>query len=77
MSTTNASMLAVATLAGKMDEQYSGSWFGMVGRLVLFLINVVPGILYWLVTFTTITMPSFLFGLFSTSLTFTMNATTL
>jgi lysophospholipid hydrolase len=45
--------------------------------MTLFLIKVIPGVLYWLITFATITLPTFLFTLFSTSLTFTMNATTL
>lgn len=33
--------------------------------------------LIWIITFTTITLPTVLFALFSTSLTFTMNFTTL
>ena len=33
--------------------------------------------LIWIITFTTITVPTVLFALFSTSLTFTMNFTTL
>lgn len=52
------------------------SWLGMFGQLIIFLVKLVPGILYWLITFTTITLPTFLFTLFSTSLTVTMNATT-
>lgn len=47
------------------------------GRFLLFLLSIIPGILVWLITFTTITLPTWLFTLFSTSLTFTMNATTL
>ena len=33
--------------------------------------------LIWIITFSTITLPTVLFALFSTSLTFTMNFTTL
>ena len=36
-----------------------------------------PAILYWIITFATITVPTWLFTLFSMSLTFTMNFTTL
>ncbi|OAX84341.1 lysophospholipase NTE1 [Emergomyces africanus] len=48
-----------------------------VGRLFVFLFHVVPSVLYWVITFTTITLPTWLFTLFSMSLTFTMNFTTL
>lgn len=58
------------------DEAIPIMW-GAFGRFVLFLLSIIPGILFWLVTFTTITLPTWLFTLFSTSLTFTMNATTL
>jgi lysophospholipid hydrolase len=76
-STTSLFMTAVGTAPAKMDMQASRSWIEMLSHAVLFFVKVVPGILYWLITFTTITLPSFLFSLFSTSLTFTMNATTL
>ncbi|KAK6614899.1 lysophospholipase NTE1 [Botrytis cinerea] len=59
------------------DAAVAGSTFGVFGKMIMFFIRVIPGILYWAITFTTITMPTFLFTLFSTSLTFTMNATTL
>jgi len=79
-STMNSTTRAAVTLAtaAKMEQvDPQRSWLGMFGRMTLVLIKVVPGILYWIITFTTITMPTFLFTLFSTSLTFTMNATTL
>jgi lysophospholipid hydrolase len=77
MSTTSLLGAATGTSPGQIGAQASGSWIGMLGRAILLLIRVIPGILYWLIAFTTITLPSFLFSLFSTSLTFTMNATTL
>ena len=52
-------------------------WLAWLGRGLLLAVRAVPGTLVWLITFTTITLPTFLFALFSTSLTFTMNATTL
>ncbi|KAL4865906.1 hypothetical protein BDV12DRAFT_173710 [Aspergillus spectabilis] len=49
-------------------------WIGWVFSLVF---QTIPSILYWIITFATITLPTWLFTLFSMSLTFTMNFTTL
>jgi lysophospholipid hydrolase len=51
--------------------------FASLGRSVLLLFSIIPGLLFWLITFATITLPTWLFTLFSMSLTFTMNFTTL
>lgn len=51
--------------------------FASLGRSVLFIFSIIPGLLFWLITFATITLPTWLFTLFSMSLTFTMNFTTL
>ncbi|KAK2753320.1 phosphatidylcholine and lysophosphatidylcholine phospholipase [Onygenales sp. PD_40] len=48
-----------------------------IGSVFVFLFQVVPSVLYWVITFATITLPTWLFTLFSMSLTFTMNFTTL
>ncbi|KAJ5119336.1 Lysophospholipase nte1 [Penicillium atrosanguineum] len=50
---------------------------GWIGWVLTFVFQVVPRSLYWLITFTTLTLPTWLFTLFSMSLTFTMNFTTL
>lgn len=76
MNTTIPSAVALANATTTDQAHGQRSWLGMFTRLILFLIKLVPGILYWLITFTTITLPTFLFTLFSTSLTVTMNATT-
>ncbi|KAF6235138.1 hypothetical protein HO173_006767 [Letharia columbiana] len=55
----------------------SSSWLGLLGYALLAMAKGVPGMLIWIITFTTITLPTVLFALFSTSLTFTMNFTTL
>ncbi|KAH8590264.1 hypothetical protein B0O99DRAFT_691705 [Bisporella sp. PMI_857] len=75
LNNTSASV-ALATAVPQTSEQ-TRSWLGMVYSAIVWLIWALPGISYWLIKFTTITMPTFLFALFSTSLTFTMNATTL
>ncbi|THV50122.1 hypothetical protein BGAL_0164g00130 [Botrytis galanthina] len=79
MDSTIASAMASVTgiPTTQTDAAVAGSTFGVFGKMIMFFIRVIPGILYWVITFTTITMPTFLFTLFSTSLTFTMNATTL
>lgn len=77
-SSINSTMDAgIALAASSVPEKEKGSWIWMFGRLTLFLLKIIPVVLYWLITFTTITVPTFMFKLFSTSLTFTMNATTL
>lgn len=50
---------------------------GWIGWIFAFFFQVIPSVLYWTITFSTITLPTWLFTLFSTSLTFTMNFTTL
>ena len=77
MDTTVPSAVALANTTAMEQSTAQRTWFGTFGQMTLFLIKVIPGVLYWLITFTTITLPTFLFTLFSTSLTFTMNATTL
>jgi len=76
---TNITESVAATLSNQNSGEVKAarSWLGLFARFLVFLIKLVPGILYWLITFTTMTLPTFLFTLFSTSLTFTMNATTL
>ena len=58
-------------------SQVPGTWSGFIGRIVLYLLQVISSILYWAVRLTTITVPTLLFSIFSTSWTVTMNATTL
>ena len=55
----------------------STSWLVMLENTLLAMVKLIPGLLVWIITFSTITLPTVLFALFSTSLTFTMNFTTL
>ncbi|KOS21552.1 Lysophospholipase NTE1 [Escovopsis weberi] len=57
--------------------QVSSSWMGLIGRLLWGIINLTSTLLYWTIRTVTITVPSILYTLFSTSWTVTMNATTL
>ncbi|KAH8732520.1 patatin-like serine hydrolase [Phaeosphaeriaceae sp. PMI808] len=59
--------------AMKTAETAASSTFGLLGRVVLSILSVLPTLLFWL----SYTLPTWLFTLFSMSLTFTMNFTTL
>lgn len=60
-----------------VEAQGSSSWLGLFGRLILAILSLLSSILYWAIRIVTITIPTVLFTLFSTSWTVTMNATTL
>ncbi|KAK0764514.1 hypothetical protein N5P37_003916 [Trichoderma harzianum] len=55
----------------------STGWLGLIGWLLLCIINFITTVLYWAIRTVTITFPSVLYSLFSASWTVTMNATTL
>jgi len=55
----------------------SWSWVGLFARLTLGVLRLISTVLYWVLKLTTFSFPTLLFTLFSTSLTVTMNATTL
>jgi hypothetical protein len=80
-SACGASMVAAlpsaTTLTRVTAGQTSATWRASIGSMLMLIASAIPGLLYWVVTFTTITLPTALFTLFSTSLTFTMNFTTL
>ena len=67
-----------ATIASKVPlATGSSSWIGFLGRLVLAVLHLVTGLLYWTIRLITISLPTLLFTMFSTNWTVTMNATTL
>ena len=73
-TSASASMAALTQVPSSVNEPVTAT---SGAGLFIALIQVIPSILFWTVTFTTITLPTWLFTLFSTSLTVTMNATTL
>ena len=75
VASPQASALTPSVTASNTSQ--SSSWLGLFGSVLLAMARGIPGILIWIITFTTITLPTVLFALFSTSLTFTMNFTTL
>jgi len=71
---SDAAESAQTSLAAmKAAETAPSSTFGLLGRVILSILSVLPTLLFWL----TYTLPTWLFTLFSMSLTFTMNFTTL
>lgn len=70
--------LGSLTRASELIEAHAcSSWLGFFARLIFWILQTVSTILYYALKMTTISVPTLLFTLFSTSLTVTMNATTL
>ncbi|KAK7516703.1 hypothetical protein IWZ03DRAFT_195590 [Phyllosticta citriasiana] len=80
-ASTNWSALAAQTSTAATnaiaEAQSSSTSLGLLGRLLLAILKVIPGLLFWIITFGTITLPTWIFTVASMSLTVTMNATTL
>ena len=81
VSSASSGSIATITMStptdGLVAAQASTGWLGLFGRIILVLINLTTTILYWTLRITTINVPTFLYTLFSTSWTVTMNTTTL
>ncbi|GAP83574.1 putative lysophospholipase NTE1 [Rosellinia necatrix] len=76
-SSTATAASAFARAQHVAETESSSSWLGLMARFLLFIFHILSTILYWSLKLTTISVPTLLFTLFSTSLTVTMNATTL
>jgi lysophospholipid hydrolase len=73
-----AALGSAVTRASELIEAHgSSTWLGFFARLIIWILQTVSIILYYALKMTTISVPTLLFTLFSTSLTVTMNATTL
>lgn len=77
MESSSASAASAVTMANNVVEAQGSSWLGLFGRLVLFILQIVSSILYFVLKLATFSLPSLLYTFFSTTLTFTLNATTL
>ncbi len=73
----NALLSAVAAASDVAEAHGSSSWLGLFARVVLWILQFVSMVLYYAIKLATISVPTLLYTLFSTSLTVTMNATTL
>ncbi|KAK3687666.1 hypothetical protein B0T22DRAFT_375297 [Podospora appendiculata] len=77
-SAPSAALSSAVTRASDVAAAHgSSSWLGLFARLILWLLHMVSTILYFTIKLATINIPTFLFTVFSTRLTVTMNATTL
>lgn len=74
LSATAASYAATITTEA-LDPSRRG--VNTVGETLLAIMKVVPSAIVWLAAFATFTLPAWLFTGLSTSLTFTVNMTTL
>ncbi|KAF2725082.1 patatin-domain-containing protein [Polychaeton citri CBS 116435] len=63
---------SITILAPSVNSTWSMLWGLLVG-----IFTILPSLLYWLIAFVTLTLPTWAFSFLSTSLTFTMNMTTL
>lgn len=78
LSSPNSSLVTdMSAVPDAMAAQEPYGWLGFFGRLIWFLVHFTSTILYWIIRIATINIPTFLYTLFSTSWTVTMNATTL
>ncbi|KAI1274389.1 patatin-like phospholipase [Xylaria sp. FL0933] len=76
-SSTTTAAAAFARTQDVAQTEGASSWLSLIARLLLFIIHILSTILYWGLKLTTISVPTLLFTFFSTSLTVTVNATTL
>jgi lysophospholipid hydrolase len=79
-STTAAAAAAASFVAMSADDfvgEDSSSWLSFSGWLIYKILHLVSSLLYWAIRIVTITIPTALFNLLSSSWTVTMNATTL
>ncbi|OOQ83534.1 Lysophospholipase nte1 [Penicillium brasilianum] len=76
-ATAATALSAVSTHPPPFLPPTPSTMAGWITWVFTFIFQVIPRGLYWIIAFTTITLPTWLFTLFSMSLTFTMNFTTL
>lgn len=69
--------LTMSSLNPASTPPVQTSTFGLLGWVLLSSLKVVPGILYYLVAFVTITIPTWIYRLLSFSLTVTVNFSTI
>jgi lysophospholipid hydrolase len=74
MDDLNASWTRMSTWA---NMESTTSTFGLLGYAILSAIQIIPGVIMFLITFVTITVPTWIYTLLSWSLTVTVSFTTL
>ncbi|KAI9660101.1 MAG: phosphatidylcholine and lysophosphatidylcholine phospholipase [Bathelium mastoideum] len=74
---TLAEVAATTTSAAVQRITEGAASLGPIGRTIVITLRFIPTALFWLISFATITLPTWIFTVLSMSLTFTMNMTTL
>jgi lysophospholipid hydrolase len=79
LTETLSSLASHTTSAVPSPQSPAGvqSTAGMLGGLLLGVFTIIPSLLYWIVSFITITLPTWIFSFLSRSFTLTLNMTTL
>ncbi|KAJ5209284.1 hypothetical protein N7449_003663 [Penicillium cf. viridicatum] len=76
-STSINTLASGAYLSSPLSPPAPSIMAGWIGWVFTLVFHTLPSVLYSIITFSTITLPTWLFTLFSMSLTFTMNFTTI
>lgn len=76
-STLSTALAALPSTLAAANTDSSDSLVTSVGHALSSIMKIVPSFLVGLAAFTTLTLPAWLFAGLSTSLTFTVNMTTL
>ncbi len=74
---TTALASAMTSATDTVATHGASSWVGLFAKVVLAVLQFVSAVLYFVIKLATISLPTLLFTLFSTTLTVTLNATTL
>ncbi|KAL1588971.1 hypothetical protein WHR41_02050 [Cladosporium halotolerans] len=77
MTETVTSLAGHATSVANNGPADVQSTAGMLGGLLLGVFTIIPSLLYWIISFITITLPTWIFSFLSRSFTLTLNMTTL
>ena len=77
LATMNSSSPSSVVLQSSEEQHGFLGVLTTIFGVVWYILSSIPSVVLWTVTFSTITLPTWLFNVFSISLTFTMNFTTL
>jgi lysophospholipid hydrolase len=76
-SMLNQTVTSLAANATSAVPEGAQSTTGMLGGLLRGVFTIIPSLLYWVVSFITIALPTWIFSFLSSSFTLTLNMTTL
>ncbi|KAM0714370.1 hypothetical protein Q7P37_010157 [Cladosporium fusiforme] len=77
LTETVTSLTEHATAIATTAPTGAQSTVGMLGGLLIGIFTIIPSLLYWIISFVSITLPTWIFSFLSRSFTLTLNMTTL